>query len=204
MRWTQKLAQLPSARQVGGGWCPLVRLDQFADWDAYATRRCPRSLVSDQRRQWKRLRQALPGISFRLVESGDMIEPIMAWIGRHKVAWGEAQGQVGLVPLCGCSCAFCRSVAECALEDGRLVFAMLTDGETTISAGWGYVCGSEFIFHAFAYDVAYATYSPSRLFLENLAAILLPQGASGALTSCPVKRRTSASGPPNMSARCRI
>ena len=37
-----------------------------------------------------------------------------------------------------------------------------------MSAGWGFVCGGEFLFYAFAYDKAFATYSPSRLFVENL------------------------------------
>jgi CelD/BcsL family acetyltransferase involved in cellulose biosynthesis len=161
-----KLAQVPSARQVGGGWCPLVELDRFEDWDDYASI-LPKSLVSDQRRQWKRLRQALPAMSFRLVEGRDMIEPMMAWIGRHKVAWGEARDKSVWFNSEDVH-TLLRSVAECTLEDGRLVFAALSDGETTISAGWGYVCGSEFLFHAFAYDMAYATYSPSRLFLESL------------------------------------
>ena len=161
-----KLAQVPGARQIHGGWCPLVRLDRFADWDAYAST-LSKSLVSDQRRQWKRLRQALPAMSFRLIESADMIEPMMAWIGRHKVSWGEARGKSVWFTSEDIH-TLLKSVVDCTLKDGRLVFAMLSDGETTISAGWGYVCGSEFLFHAFTYDVAYATYSPSRLFMENI------------------------------------
>src|SRR5262249_47013657 len=50
----------------------------------------------------------------------------------------------------------------------NLVLATLSDGDTTVSAGWGYVCGSEFLFHVFTYDAAYENYSPSRLFLESL------------------------------------
>ena len=61
-----------------------------------------------------------------------------------------------------------KSVAKSARDDGRLVLATLSDGDTTISAGWGYVCGSEFLFYAFAYDMDFATYSPSRLFLEGI------------------------------------
>ena len=61
-----------------------------------------------------------------------------------------------------------KSIANSARHDGRVVLATLSDGDTTMSAGWGYVCGSEFLFYAFAYDSAYATYSPSRLFLEGL------------------------------------
>lgn len=162
-----KLAQVRGARRIGGGWCPLVRLDRFADWDAYAAT-LPKALVSDQRRQWKRLRQALPEVSFRLVDSADRIEPVMEWIGRHKLRWGEARGNRAIWFSSEDIHALLKSVAECALDDGRLVLATLSDGDTTTSAGWGYVCGGEFLFHAFAYDLAYATYSPSRLFLENL------------------------------------
>jgi CelD/BcsL family acetyltransferase involved in cellulose biosynthesis len=162
-----KLARLSSARRIGGGWCPLVRLDRFADWDAYA-RTLPKSLVSDQRRQWKRLRQALPEVSFRLVDTAPMIEPVMEWISRHKVRWGEMHGNRTVWFNFDDIHALLQAVARRTLEDGRLVLATLSDGDTTISAGWGYVCGREFLFHAFAYDLAYATYSPSRLFLENL------------------------------------
>ena len=162
-----KLAQVPSAREIGGGWCPLVRLDQFADWNAYAST-LPKSLVADQRRQWKRARHVLPALSFRVVDTVDMIEPVMDWISRHKVAWGAARGNRAVWFDAEDILALLKSVARCALDDGRLVLATLSDGDTIISAGWGYICGSEFLFHAFAYDMNYATYSPSRLFLENI------------------------------------
>jgi CelD/BcsL family acetyltransferase involved in cellulose biosynthesis len=162
-----RLERMPSAQRIGGGWCPLVRLDRFADWDAYAST-LPKSLISDQRRQWKRLHHALPGVSFRLVDEVDMIEPVMAWVGRHKVAWGEARGGRQVWFDAEDIRALLQSVARRALNDGRLVLATLSDGTTTVSAGWGYVCGSEFLFHAFAYDSAYASYSPSRLFLESI------------------------------------
>ena len=162
-----KLAQVPSARPIGGGWCPLVRLDRFADWDAYA-RTLPKSLISDQRRQWKRVRQAMPELSFRVVECADKIDPVIDWITGHKVAWGEARGKLTVWFDAKDILALLKAVAKSALDDGRLVLATLSDGDTTISAGWGYVCGSEFLFHAFAYDSAYATYSPSRLFQESL------------------------------------
>jgi CelD/BcsL family acetyltransferase involved in cellulose biosynthesis len=161
-----KLSQMPNAKPIGGGWSPLVRLDRFADWDAYAST-LPKSLVSDQRRQWKRVRLAMPGMSFRLVDNADAIGPVIDWIALHKAAWAEERGKRGwfnsddtLVML--------KSVAKSALDEGRLVLATLSDGNATMSAGWGFVCGGEFLFYAFAYDKAYATYSPSRLFVENL------------------------------------
>ena len=153
-----KLAQMPNAKPIGGGWSPLVRLDRFADWDAYAST-LPRSLVSDQRRQWKRVRQVMPEIAFRLVDSADTIEPVIDWISAHKVAWGEARGKRGWFNSVD-NLVLLKSVAKSALNDGRLVLATLSDGETTISAGWGYVCGPEFLF-MHRYDKAYGP-TPSR------------------------------------------
>jgi CelD/BcsL family acetyltransferase involved in cellulose biosynthesis len=170
-----KLAKVTSARRIGGGWCPLVGLDRFADWDAYA-RTLPKSLISDQRRQWKRLRQALPGVSFRLIDNARMIEPVMDWISRHKLRWGQERGNPTVWFSSEDIHALLKSVAERTLEDGRLVLATLSAGDKTISAGWGYICGGEFLFHAFAYDLAYATYSPSRLFLENLLQYCISNG----------------------------
>jgi len=161
-----KLATMSGAQPIGGGWSSLIRLDRFAGWDAYA-RTLPKSLASDQRRQWKRVRQVMPEMSFRLVDSADLVEPVIDWISLHKTAWGEARGKRGWfnaedLPV------MLKSIANSARHDGRVVLARLSDGDTTMSAGWGYVCGSEFLFYAFAYDSAYATYSPSRLFLEGL------------------------------------
>jgi CelD/BcsL family acetyltransferase involved in cellulose biosynthesis len=106
-------------------------------------------------------------MSFRLVGSADAIEPVMDWIALHKAAWGEERGKRGWFNADD-TLALLKSVAKSALNDGRLVLATLSDGNATMSAGWGFVCGGEFLFYAFAYDKAYATYSPSRLFVENL------------------------------------
>jgi len=161
-----RLAEVPRARQFGGGWCPLVSLERFRDWDAYA-KTLPKSLMSDQRRQWKRLRAAHPGVAFRVVDAAESIEPVMDWICRHKIAWSQSRGTRVWFNAADIF-AMLKAVARAALPDGRLVLATLSDGDATMSAGWGYACGSEFLFHAFAYDEAYATYSPSRLFQEGL------------------------------------
>jgi CelD/BcsL family acetyltransferase involved in cellulose biosynthesis len=163
----RKLARVSNASRIGGGWCPLIRLDHFANWDAYATT-LPKSLLSDQRRQWKRVRQTLPGISFQLIKCSDMIEPVISWIGQHKAAWAKARGDLAVWFHSKDIRVFLGAVAELRLNEGNFILAKLSDGDTTISAGWGYVCESEFLFHAFAYDPAYATYSPSRLFIESL------------------------------------
>jgi len=169
------LAHQKRANPVGGGWCPVIRLDRFAGWEAYSAH-LPKSLLSDQRRQWKRLREVLPGIAFARIESAAEIAPVMDWIGRHKVAWGEARGTPDVWHASPHIRALLDEVAVAALRDGQLVMATLADGGTLVSAGLGYVCGGDFLFHAFAYDAAYARCSPSRLFLECLVRWCFDQG----------------------------
>jgi CelD/BcsL family acetyltransferase involved in cellulose biosynthesis len=105
-----------------------------------------------------------------------MIQPIIDWIGQHKVSWAEARENTTVWFDAEDKRRLLMAVAESALHDGNLVLATLSDGDTVISAGWGYVCGSEFLFHAFAYDAFYATYSPSRLFLECLVKFCFERG----------------------------
>jgi CelD/BcsL family acetyltransferase involved in cellulose biosynthesis len=168
------MSRLPEAIRVHGGHCPVVRLDRFAGWDDYA-RILPKSLISDQRRQWRRIRQIHPGLSFRLVDAAEEIAPVMDWIARHKLAWSESRGKKVWFAHADIR-DLLEAVAASTLQDKRLLLATLSDGECTVSAGWGFVCGDDFLFHAFAYDAAYATYSPSRLFLEQLLRCCFDKG----------------------------
>lgn len=168
------IASQRGARAIGGGWCPIIRLDRFDSWDAYA-RTLPRSLASDQRRQWKRVRHALPGLAFRVVDSPADVEPVVDWITRHKITWAKQRQRIVWHESDAVS-TLLKQVALDNLAAKRLVLAMLADGDTTISAGFGYVYGDEFHFHAFAYDEAYATYSPSRLFLECIVRRCIERG----------------------------
>ena len=161
-----KLAQLPNAKLIGGGWCPLVRLDRFADWDAYAST-LPKSLVADQRRQWRRVRQALPAVSFSLVDSVDVIEPVMDWISRHKVAGVRCGATGGLVQRRG----YPRPAqVRCEVRSGW------QPARACHAVGWGRndLCWlglrlrQRIPLSRVHYDTAYATYSPSRLFLEDI------------------------------------
>jgi CelD/BcsL family acetyltransferase involved in cellulose biosynthesis len=72
--------------------------------------------------------------------------------------------------------ALLNAAAESALKEDRLLLATLSDGDTIVSAGWGFAYGDEFLFHAFAYDARYSTYSPSRLFLECMVRQCIEKG----------------------------
>lgn len=171
----QRLASDPSATEIGGGWCPVIRLDDFPDWDAYALT-LPKSMLSDQRRQWKRIRQAMPGVAFKVIDQPESVPGIMDWIARHKIAWGEARRKDAVWFTDSDIQLALKSAAELGLKDGTFVLAVLCDGETIISAGWGHHHGDEFLFHAFAYDPAFAKYSPSRLYLECLVKHCMARG----------------------------
>jgi CelD/BcsL family acetyltransferase involved in cellulose biosynthesis len=162
----QKLSRVSKADPVRANWCPVIRLDRFADWDAYAAT-LPRSLTSDQRRQWRRVRRILPGLSFRLADEPDRIRSIINWVGRHKIIWGRSRGNSPVWFGNEDKRSFLQSVAEAKYNAGQLVLGTLSDGDTVLSAGWGYSDGHTFLFHAFAYDAAFSTYSPSRLLLEG-------------------------------------
>ena len=161
-----RIASRRGAHAIGGGWCPVIRLDRFEDWDAYA-RTLPKSLSNDQRRQWKRVRLVLPDLEFQVVDNAAEIAPTLEWITRHKIAWAKKCGRI----VWHESDAVTRLLVQVAhdhLAMNRLVLAKLAADGTVVSAGFGYVYAGEFHFHVFAYDDAYATYSPSRLFLESI------------------------------------
>jgi CelD/BcsL family acetyltransferase involved in cellulose biosynthesis len=170
-----ELRQQPAASPIGGGWCPLIRLDRFADWDAYAAT-LPRSLIADQRRQWKRMSRDMPGISFQVIDCEDELERVMEWIRRHKIAWAEARQLVPGWCITVRKWENLRRAASMALAEGRLIAVALRDGDRIVSAGWGFICGDEYLFHAFSYDAACSTYSPSRLLLERLVRTCFDRG----------------------------
>jgi len=164
---SSSIAALGPSAGVGGGWCPVIRLHQFANWDAYAAT-LPKSLISDQRRQWKRLATVMPGLSFQMIDKPEKIQAVMDWISHHKRQWGDLQGKPAIWFITPDITQFLQAATAQALSEGRLVMATLANGDDILSAGWGFQWGSEFLFHMFAYDVRHASFSPSRLFLQRL------------------------------------
>lgn len=155
------------AKPVGGGWCPVIRLSRYDSWDSYALQ-LPRSMRSDQRRQWARTRDLIPDISFEIVEDPTQIDSMIDWIMDQKIRWLKAKalnannfGSAEMRDLF-------KELSKSPRGRDGLVLARLSDAHTTISAGFGYRFRNEFLFHVFAYDTAWANLSPSRLFLEQL------------------------------------
>jgi len=154
---------------VVGGWCSVIRLDKYATWESYV-KQWPKSMISDQRRQWKRAKEALPSVSFKLITDGNDIGAIIDWIIRHKVQWLRARNKSWSAENLASRemRAFFHAASQSAHDEGSLVLAKLSDGNIIISAGFGYRFRSDFLFHMFTYDLTWSRISPSRLFLEEL------------------------------------
>jgi CelD/BcsL family acetyltransferase involved in cellulose biosynthesis len=162
---------------VGGGWCPVIRLDRDADADTFM-KGLPKALVADQRRQWMRAGEALPGLVFVRVANRPDIEATISWIMQHKVRWLESRDKVAPVFRSGAMHRLLTGVALEAHQRGQLLMGKLCNDQHVISAGFGYKCGDEFLFHVFAYDEAWSRLSPSRLFLEQLVRTCFDEGVS--------------------------
>jgi CelD/BcsL family acetyltransferase involved in cellulose biosynthesis len=173
------LGGLRGPMAVGGGWCPVIRLDRYADWGAYS-KHLPKSMLDDQRRQWRRVREALPGVAFRIVTDATEAAATIDWIIDHKLRWLHAVNKSWSAEHFGSwgMREFFQATSKSAQEQGSLVLARLADGDTILSAGFGYRFRDEFLFHVFTYDLAWARVSPARLFLEELVRWCLDEGVT--------------------------
>ena len=152
---------------VSGGWCPVIRLDSFADWSDYA-KQLPKSLISDQRRQWLRAKEVLPELCFKVVDDDDEIKSTIDWIIDNKLKWLTSRNKKAISFSSNEMRSLFQQVAKSANGQNSLVLAKLANADTIISAGFGYQFGNDFLFHVFAYDLNWHRLSPSRLFLERL------------------------------------
>ncbi len=146
---------------------PVIRLNRFAGWDDYAAS-LPKGLLSDQQRQWRRLKKASDRHQFHVVDEAGEIDALVDWIFTHKLAWAAKRGIATGVFSTAEYRAFIRAVLHDSLAAGNLVLCRLGAKEQILSAGFGFIDGRRFIFYMFSYDEAYQTFSPSRLLMERL------------------------------------
>jgi CelD/BcsL family acetyltransferase involved in cellulose biosynthesis len=162
-----KLAQVSGARVVKTAKSPVIRLNRFMNWEDYAAT-LPKSLVSDQRRRWRRLREAVPGICFRRIEGSETIGPILEWITHHKSAWAQGKGRERVWFADKHKRSFLEAILPVAQHEGALMLATLAQDDEWIAAGWGFISGTELTLHAAAFHEAHAACAPTRLLLECL------------------------------------
>jgi CelD/BcsL family acetyltransferase involved in cellulose biosynthesis len=171
------LRQNSDALPVGGGWCLVIHLDRYAGWDLYA-KRLPKSMISDQRRQWARAREVLPGLAFEVLKGEGKIAATLEWIMDRKLEWLREKGKNDEQFRAPEIRSFFHDASRAARRHGNLLCARLGDTTTTISAGFGYQFRDQFLFHVFAYDMGFSRLSPSRLFLECLVRWCLENGTA--------------------------
>lgn len=157
---------------VGNTW--LIPLDRYEGWEDYAATR-PARLMADQRRQWRRVEKISPDFGFHPAGADDL-ERLVPWVFDHKLRWARDRGiNTGVFATPGYQ-AFTREVLRRGLDSGTSVLGWLGDADRIASAGFGHIDGDRFIFYMFAYDEAYAAYSPSRLLQERLIRIAFDRG----------------------------
>lgn len=174
-----RLAEL-FAERGASGWridIPVrtIRLERYAGWDAFAATRSAK-LMRDQRRQWRRLKDAGAKPRFEIVSDPADIAPTLDWLLARKHDWLAAEGLDAPLFASAEYRALLHAAAADTLASGHVLLARLVAGEAPMSAVLGYRYKDEFTFQMFAYDPAWQSYSPSRLAMECLIRWCFDQG----------------------------
>lgn len=156
-----------------------ICLAGFSSWDDYA-QTLPKKMMSDQRRQWRRISECGRPIHFDILEPKEvMIDECLDWLLHNKLIWLQRQNisdkTFGSIEYIN----FIHSVTKGLITgDFSLIFGKLSVGKKIISAGYGFKHGSTFTFHMFSYDFDWENFSPGRLFLERLVRWCLENGVT--------------------------
>jgi CelD/BcsL family acetyltransferase involved in cellulose biosynthesis len=153
-------------------WCvhdesPVIRLADYRNWDHYAASR-PTKLMADQRRQWRRLRAAVPDLECNAVRNKAEIERLVHWMLDRKTEWALHKKRSLQGFFRAEQAALLIRAAEEAFDSGGLLLYRLAGGGQTISAGMGFVANRQFTFELFSYDLQWENFSPSRLLQEQM------------------------------------
>ena len=154
---------------------PMIRLDRFAGWEAYAAS-LPKRLMADQQRQWRRL-ETMAGVHpFHIVCDDVEINSLVDWIFTHKLAWAARRSIATGIYAAASYRSFIKAVLHDGLASGSLVLCRLGAADAILSAGFGFVYAGRFVFYMFSYDAAYNAISPSRLLLERMIRWCMERG----------------------------
>jgi CelD/BcsL family acetyltransferase involved in cellulose biosynthesis len=179
VRCDSHLARLMARRERGGFRVDrksfLIRLDRRQSWDAYA-QHLPRRLLSDQRRQWRRV-AAMPGdVRFDIVTDRAEILAAIEWFFHHKLLWLKERRTIAHSFESEAYQSFLKATAAAMHEQGRLVLGRLGSAQDTLSIGFGFAFNRVFTFQGYAYNAEFQSVSPSRLLLEQLIRWSLDNG----------------------------
>lgn len=160
------LSRLALSGAQGRSESPVIRLDGFAGWDDYA-RSLPKSLMADQKRQWRRVEAGAEPMRFRLVEAGEA-DRLLDWMLARKLRWAAARGIDPGIMATQDYRRLLKALVGDAMARKAALFGRLGSAGRIASAGFGYIEHDRFVFFMFAYDEDLATFSPSRLLQEEL------------------------------------
>jgi CelD/BcsL family acetyltransferase involved in cellulose biosynthesis len=155
----------------------VIRLNRYKGWDDYAAT-LSKSTMKNQRKQWRRIASGGVPARFEVLTSEQQVREGLDWLFRHKLAWLKTHGISDITFGSPEFVAFMHAVILEASQSGHLYFSRLRVGDETVVAGLGYRAGSEFAAHMFTYDVAWQSYSPGRLWLENVIRWCFDNGVS--------------------------
>lgn len=145
---------------------PIIRVGDYSSWDAYAATR-PKKIIADQRRQWRRIAEAAPGLECIVMQDLDEILASLEWMIEEQEKWAEYKNRAHM-PWRGDRKRFLIQVVREAHHAGSLLAMKLAQGEEIIAAGIGFVSNRQFSIEIFCYSRSWEKYSPSRLLQETI------------------------------------
>jgi CelD/BcsL family acetyltransferase involved in cellulose biosynthesis len=162
------LEQHKAGRSRVAGKTSFIRLDEFADWDAYLAS-LPTHLKSDQRRQWKRLAELSEPGRFEFVEDAGRRLELLAWLFAQKSKWVETHKGVpdGGVFGSGSYRDFLFAIVPVLGAQGQIMMCRIVSGRETLAGLLAFVHRDYFTFFIFGYDPKWSSYSPGRLVMAK-------------------------------------
>ncbi|WP_148560962.1 GNAT family N-acetyltransferase [Magnetospira sp. QH-2] len=147
----------------------FVNFSRFSTWDDYL-KTLPKKMLSDQRRQWRRLGELGDPVNFELIpQKASEVKKEIDWLLQQKSVWLTRKGKREDHFVSEQYNKFINSaVKETSSEQFDVLLCRINIGDRTISAGYGFNNNGNFTFHMFSYDYEFEKYSPGRLLLEKL------------------------------------
>lgn len=146
----------------------FIDLGEFDGWQSYFEI-LPRSLKSDQRRQWKRLSELPSPGRFEIVENPVEQRELLLWLHAEKVKWLQSEKDMPDGGLFGSENYrdFLLNIVPVLAARGQVMMCRLASGRNTVAGQLGFVLDDYFVFFIFAYDPKWSVYSPGRLVMAK-------------------------------------
>ncbi len=149
------------------GSAPRVRLDAYADFDAYIASR--RRTIADVRKKWQRL-EAERGLRFHPFGASETVG-VVAWLPAFEAARAVRYPDSALPP------GYLRALAEACVGQGLVRASTLVLGDRVISWDFSFYLNDVFYNYQGTFDEEFYSLSPGRLHNYKLFEWLFQQRA---------------------------